>query len=70
MRSCYFGNGVTWSYTGFEAHCSFSFFTAAIADTTDRIATKIRQNQKWFLAIWTLNYCKELFISLLKQHTS
>ena len=23
MRSCYFGNGVTWSYTGFEAHCSF-----------------------------------------------
>ena len=30
MRSYYFENGVTWSYTGFEAHCSF--LKATIAD--------------------------------------
>ena len=33
MRSCYFRNGVTWSYTKFEAHFTFFFlYTGSIAD--------------------------------------
>ena len=33
MRSFYFRNGVTWSYTKFEAHFTFFFlYTGSIAD--------------------------------------
>ena len=45
MGSCYFRNGTTWSYIGFEANVTFFFFffTATIADIYhETIKSKIK----------------------------
>ena len=65
MRNCYSGNGVAWSYTGLEAHFTFSILCFFFSYFTAFKAWKIRQNG--FPAIWTFKLHKKLLISLFKQ---
>ena len=65
MRNWYSRNGVTWSYTGLEAHFTFFILWFFLSYFTAFKAWKIRQNS--FPAICTFKLHKKLLISLFKQ---
>ena len=67
MRSCYFRNRVTWTYTGFTVHFTFFLYSHSSRYIKWNYLS-IKNPTKLFCSNLIFDLHKELFIPLLEQH--